>query len=267
MKTNGGQSPIPQPPAFSPEPPHVAESVLKLIDHAVLQPTQTDNDVRAACALSKELAVASVCVKPSHVQLAAECLRGSSVLVSTVIGFPHGSTTTETKTAETLLACRQGAREVDMVANIGKALSGDWEYVEQDIRAVVEAARASGAITKVIFETGLLPNDDVKIRLCKASEAAGAAFVKTSTGFGYAKKPDGTMAATGATEHDIRLMRKHCTSAVQVKASGGIRNYADAKKFADLGATRLGTSATREIAAGEVASATGDAVADSKSEY
>jgi deoxyribose-phosphate aldolase len=245
----------------------VSESIVKLIDHAVLQPTQTDDDVRAACALCKELGVASVCVKPSHVALAADCLRGSNVLVSTVIGFPHGGTTTETKVAETQLACRQGAREVDMVANIGQALSGHWEYVEQDIRAVVEAARAGGAITKVIFESGLLPTDDVKIRLCKASEAAGAAFVKTSTGFGYAKKPDGSMAATGATENDIRLMRKHCSASVEVKASGGIRNYADAKKFVDLGATRLGTSATKEIAAGEVASAAGDPVTDSKSDY
>jgi deoxyribose-phosphate aldolase len=245
----------------------VPESVVKLIDHAVLQPTQTDDDVRTACALCKELGVASVCVKPSHVPLAAECLSGSSVLVSTVIGFPHGGTTTEAKVAETQLACRQGAREVDMVANIGQALSGNWDYVEHDIRAVVEAARTGGAITKVIFESGLLPSDDVKIELCKRSEAAGAAFVKTSTGFGYAKKPDGTMAATGATEHDIRLMRTHCSSAVQVKASGGIRNYADAKKFVDLGATRLGTSATKEIAAGEVALATGHALADSNSEY
>jgi deoxyribose-phosphate aldolase len=245
----------------------VPESIVKLIDHAVLQPTQTDNDVRAACALCKELGVASVCVKPSHVTLAAECLSGSSVLVSTVIGFPHGGTTTETKVAETQLACRQGAREVDMVANIGQALSGNWDYVEKDIRAVVEAARAGGAITKVIFESGLLPSDEIKIELCKRSEAAGAAFVKTSTGFGYAKKPDGTMAATGATEHDIRLMRKHCSNAVQVKASGGIRNYADGKKFVDLGATRLGTSATKEIATGEVALATGGIITASKSEY
>jgi deoxyribose-phosphate aldolase len=226
-------------------------SVVKLIDHAVLQPTQTDDDVRTACALCAELSTASVCVKPSHVPLAAECLRGSDVLVSTVIGFPHGGTTTETKVAETELACRQRAREVDMVVNIGKVLSGDWAYVERDIRAVVEAARRGGAITKVIFETGLLPNDDVKIRLCTISEAAGAAFVKTSTGFGYVKQASGALAATGATEADIRLMRANCGPAVGVKASGGIRNYDDARRFVELGATRLGTSGTKEIAAGE----------------
>jgi deoxyribose-phosphate aldolase len=186
-----------------------------------------------------------------HGAAGGERVRGSPVLVSTVIGFPHGGTTTETKVAETELACRQGAREVDMVVNIGKVLSGDWDYVERDIREVVQAARQAGAITKVIFETGLLPDDETKIRLCKISEAAGAAFVKTSTGFGYVKRPDGSLAATGATEHDVRLMRTHCSAAVQVKASGGIRNYDDARRFVDLGATRLGTSATKEIAAGE----------------
>jgi deoxyribose-phosphate aldolase len=138
-----------------------------------------------------------------------------------------------------------------MVINIGKVLSGDWAYVERDIRCVVEAARRAGAITKVIFETGLLPDDETKIQLCKVSEAAGAAFVKTSTGFGFVKRSDGTMVATGATEHDVRLMRENCGPGVQVKASGGIRGYEDARRFVDLGATRLGTSSTREIAAGE----------------
>ena len=238
------------------------QSIVKLIDHAVLHPTQTDDDVRAACALCRELGVASVCVKPSHVPLAVECLSGCSILVSTVIGFPHGGTTAETKAAETELACHQGAGEVDMVVNLGKVLSRDWEYVEHDIRAVVEAARRGGAIVKVILETGLLPSDDVKIRLCKISEAAGAAFVKTSTGFGYVKRPDGALTATGATEQDVRLMRQHCSPSVQVKASGGIRTYEDARRFVELGATRLGTSATKEIAAGERGQA-----AQSKSEY
>jgi deoxyribose-phosphate aldolase len=229
----------------------MADSIVKLIDHAVLQPTQTDADVRAACALCAELGVASVCVKPSHAVLAAKWLQGSPTYVSTVIGFPHGGTTTDTKVAETELACRHGAREVDMVVNISKVLSGDWSFVEQDIRAVVAAAKASGNITKVIFETGLLPDDTTKIRLCKISEAAGAAFVKTSTGFGYVKSVEGSLVATGATEHDVRLMREHCTPAVQVKASGGIRNYQDARRFVDLGVTRLGTSSTKEIAASE----------------
>lgn len=241
----------------------MTESIVNLIDHAVLQPTQTDDDVRAACQLCADLGAASVCVKPSHVSLAVGCFKQFAAahsspqstapgpFVSTVIGFPHGGTTTETKVAETQLACREGAREVDMVVNIGKVLSGDWDFVDRDIRAVVEAARARGVLTKVIFETGLLPTDDHKIRLCKISEAAGAAFVKTSTGFGYVKGPDGKLVATGATDHDVRLMRANCGPAVHVKASGGIRNFEDAKKFVDVGATRLGTSGTREIAAGE----------------
>lgn len=226
-------------------------SIVSLIDHAVLQPTQTDADLRSACKLCIGYGTASVCVKPSMVALATELLAGSSVVPSTVIGFPHGGTTTAAKIRETEIACREGAREVDMVVNIGRALAEDWQYVLKDIRSVVDAAKAEGAITKVIFETGLIPNDALKIQLCKLSELAGAAFVKTSTGFGMVKDHGGGMRATGATEHDVRLMREHVSAKVQVKASGGMRSYADAKKFVDLGCTRLGTSATEAIAAGE----------------
>ncbi|HEX6962020.1 MAG TPA: deoxyribose-phosphate aldolase [Lacipirellula sp.] len=226
-------------------------NIVSLIDHAVLQSTQTDADLRAACKLCVAVGAASVCVKPSMVPLAAELLAGSKVLPSTVIGFPHGGTTTAAKVRETEIACRDGAREVDMVVNIGRVLGQDWQYVGDDIRAVVEAARSAGVITKVIFETGLLPGDDLKIRLCQLSEEAGAAFVKTSTGFGMIKSESGGMIATGATEHDVRLMRANCGPQVQVKASGGIRSLEDAKKFVSLGATRLGTSATEAIAAGQ----------------
>ncbi len=229
----------------------MSQSVVSLIDHAVLSPTQIDIDLRDACAMCVEVGTASVCVKPSMVSLAAELLAGSSVVPSTVIGFPHGGTTTGTKVRETEIACREGAREVDMVVNIGRVLQEDWRYVADDIRAVVEAASAAGAITKVIFETGLLPNDAIKIRLCEICEEAGAAFVKTSTGFGYVKGADGSMLATGATEHDIKLMRAHVSKKVQVKASGGIRNYSDALRFVELGATRLGTSGTLAISQGE----------------
>lgn len=229
----------------------MSESVVKLIDHAVLKPTQTDDDVRAACQLCAELGVASVCVKPSHVPLAVSCLHDTGVIASTVIGFPHGGTTTDTKVAEARLACQQRALEVDMVVNVGKVLSGDWEYVEHDIRAVIDAAGEFDVITKVIFETGLLPKDELKIRLCEICEAAGAAFVKTSTGFGYVKDQNGALAATGATEHDVKLMRDNCGPAVGVKASGGIRSFEDARRFVALGATRLGTSGTAAIAAGQ----------------
>ena len=226
-------------------------TIVSKIDHAVLLPTQTSEDLRAACRMCLDLQVASVCVKPSMVPLASELLGGSDVLTSTVIGFPHGGSTTDVKVRETEIACQQGAREVDMVVNIGRVLAEQWREVGEEICQVVAAAKAMGAITKIIFETGLLPNDSLKIRLCELSEAAGAAFVKTSTGFGYVKSEDGTLRATGATEHDIRLMKKHIGKRVQIKASGGIRTYADAKRFIALGATRLGTSGTLAIAEGE----------------
>jgi deoxyribose-phosphate aldolase len=226
-------------------------NIVASIDHAVLQPTQTDADLRAACKLCIEVGTASVCVKPSMVPLAAELLAGSPVVPSTVIGFPHGGTTTGAKVRETEIACRDGAKEVDMVVNIGRVLAGDWPSVLEDIQAVVQTATTYGAITKVIFETGLVPSDDLKIRLCELSEAAGAAFVKTSTGFGMIKSESGGLIATGATEHDIMLMRRTCSPNVQVKASGGIRSFEDAQKFIALGATRLGTSATEAIAAGQ----------------
>lgn len=229
----------------------MSKPLVSLIDHAVLHPTQTDADVRAACELCLRVGVASVCVKPSHVRLAAELLDDSPVLPSTVIGFPHGGTTTAAKVAETNWACEDGAREVDMVINIGAALADAWDVVAADIGAVVAEARRHDVITKVIFETGLMPTDEIKRELCRISEAEGAAFVKTSTGFGFVKQPDGSLKSTGATPHDIALMREACTEAVQVKASGGIRSYEDAAKLVELGATRLGTSGTEAIAARE----------------
>jgi deoxyribose-phosphate aldolase len=234
----------------------MSSSIVSLIDHAVLHPTQTDDDLRAASAMCTELGVASVCVKPSMVPLAAELLAGSATVPSTVIGFPHGGTSTAAKVRETEVACAAGAREVDMVVNIGRVLSRDWDYVAEEIRAVCEAASSAGAITKVIFETGLLPEDSLKIRLCEISERSGAAFVKTSTGFGFVKDAGGALQSTGATEHDVRLMRAHCSDSVQVKASGGIRSFADALRFVDLGVTRLGTSGTEAIAQGERGEAT-----------
>lgn len=226
------------------------KNIVSLIDHAVLQPTQHDDDVRQACELCNRLGVASICVKPSYVPLARELLINSPVLVSTVIGFPHGGTSTETKVAETIEACRAGAAEVDMVVNLGKVFAGDWQYVAADIRAVVEAARHHDAITKVIFETGLLEDDAQKIKLCELSEQEGAAFVKTSTGFGHVKNSAGHLVGTGATEHDVALMLLHTSDAVQVKASGGIRSLADAERLVALGATRLGASSTAAIAEG-----------------
>jgi deoxyribose-phosphate aldolase len=226
-------------------------SLVSLCDHAVLQPTQTAADVREACQFCAELGAASVCVKPSHVKVAAEALAGSNTVASTVIGFPHGGTSTATKVAETRQACADGAREVDMVVNLGAVFGGEWDVVEADIAAVVAAAKSHGVITKVIFETGLLTSDDQKRKLCELSERAGAAFVKTSTGFGYVKNAAGQMVASGATLDDVKLMRASCSARVQVKASGGIRSFADAQAMVAAGASRLGTSGTQAIAAGE----------------
>ena len=220
-------------------------SIASYIDHAVLHPTQTDEELGTAAALCAKYEVASICVKPYMVGRAAGLLAESPVKVSTVISFPHGGCATVVKAAEAGEACRNGAVELDMVVNIGKVLEGDWEYVATDIGAVVEAAEANEAIVKVIFETGLLTSEQQKIELCHISEQVGAAFVKTSTGFGFVKQADGGLKATGATFEDIALMRKHCS--IGVKASGGIRTLSDARAFIDLGATRLGTSSTEAL--------------------
>ena len=232
-------------------------SVIPLIDHAVLHPTQTDSDLVAACKLCRDLGAFSVCVKPYMIPSAVKLLAGSNTLVSTVIGFPHGSPPTSIKAAEARWACEQGARELDMVINVGQAQQKQWDEVEADIRAVVDVGREFNVIVKVIFEMDYFTDDEHKIELCKVSERAGAAFVKTSTGFGFVKQPDGTMATRGATDHDVALMRKSCS--IEVKASGGIRSLADARRLVALGATRLGTSATETIAKQEAAEAAGDA--------
>jgi deoxyribose-phosphate aldolase len=216
----------------------------KMIDHSLLHPTMTDKELEEGCAIAKKYGVASVCTKPYYVRRAAELLRGSGVLVGAVIGFPHGNSTTESKRYETELACRDGAVEIDMVINIGKALSGDWSYVEQDIRAVCEQAHKQGAIVKVIFENDFLPSDEIKIKLCEISERAGADYVKTSTGYGFVKQKDGTYNYKGATEHDLKLMRAHCSPKVKVKAAGGVRDLDGLIRVRELGAERCGASAT-----------------------
>jgi deoxyribose-phosphate aldolase len=204
----------------------------------------TDRELEDGCRLAARYAVASVCIKPYYVKRAAELLVGTGVKVGAVIGVPHGGCTTEVKRFETGTACRDGAVEIDMVINIGKALSGDWAYVEQDIRAVCEEAHRHGAIVKVIFENDFLPDDAIKIRLCQVCEQAGADFVKTSTGYGFVKGKDGTYSYRGATEHDLALMRANCSAKVQVKAAGGVRDLDGLIRVRDLGGTRCGATAT-----------------------
>ena len=227
------------------------EELAKMIDHSLLHPTMTDAELEAGCRLAAEYKVASVCIKPYFVARAVELLRGSGVLVGAVIGFPHGNSCTESKRYEAELACRDGAAEIDMVINIGKALSGDWDYVQRDIQAVCDEAHRHGAKVKVIFENDYLTkggaglsSDDFKRRLCELCERAGADWVKTSSGYGFVKQPDGSYNYKGATEHDLALMRASVSPRVQVKAAGGVRDLDGLIKVRDLGATRCGATAT-----------------------
>jgi len=219
----------------------------KMIDHALLHPTMTDAEAVAGCRMAVEYDIATVCVKPYWVPRASELLAGTTVIVSCVIGFPAGNSATEVKRYETEWACRAGAREIDMVINIAKALEGDWNYLEHEISSIADEAHRHGAKLKVIFENDYIPSDDIKIRLCEVSARAGADWVKTSTGFGFVKQPDGQLLSRGATEHDLRLMRQHSPAHVQVKASGGIRDLDGLIRVRDMGCTRLGTSATKAI--------------------
>lgn len=216
----------------------------KMIDHSLLHPTMTDAELREGCELALKYDVASVCIKPYAVPGAVALLAGSDVLVGTVIGFPHGNSAMAIKVAETLQACRDGAVEIDMVVNIGKVLSEDWDYVKAEIGAVNDACLANGAILKVIFENDFLPQDSSKIRLCEICTEVGAAFVKTSTGYGFVKGADGKYSYEGATEHDLRLMLDHVGPGVKVKAAGGVRTLDGLLRVKEMGVARLGASAT-----------------------
>ena len=215
-----------------------------MIDHSLLHPTMTDADLEAGCALAKQYDVASVCIKPYAVKQAVEWLEGTDVLVGTVIGFPQGNSAVAIKVAETEQACREGAHEIDMVVNIGKVLGEDWGYVETEIAAVQETCIRQGAVLKVIFENDFLPEDKFKIRLCEICSKLKVGFVKTSTGYGMVKGADGKYAYKGATEHDLKLMRKHSAPEVQVKAAGGVRTLDDLLKVRSWGVTRVGATAT-----------------------
>lgn len=210
-------------------------NIASMIDHTILKPEATQSQIEKLCAEAKEHNFASVCVNPSMVSLAAELLKDSRVDVCTVIGFPLGATTTAVKAFETTDAINNGATEVDMVINIGRLKENDLEYVKNDIKAVVDAAKGK-ALTKVIIETCLL-TDEEKVTACKLSKEAGADFVKTSTGF----------STGGATAHDIKLMRETVGPDMGVKASGGVRTKEQALLMIENGATRIGASASIAI--------------------
>ena len=215
---------------------YTLEQVAKTIDHSILKPDFTDGDVRAGAELALKYNTASYCIRPMDVAPAAEILAGSDVHVCTVIGFPHGSSTTAVKEFETADAIKNGAVEIDMVINISALLSGDYDYVEQDIRAVVDVAHAAGASVKVIFETAYL-DDELVVKACELSEAAGADYVKTSTGF----------ASEGATLHNVKLMKATVGDRLKVKSSGGVRTLDQLIDYMDAGVTRSGCSATQQL--------------------
>jgi deoxyribose-phosphate aldolase len=217
-------------------PDFTYRDIAKMLDHSLLQQSLTDADLETGCRLAREYDVASVCIKPYGVRLAADLLTGSTVAVGTTIGFPHGGHVTAIKVAEAERALDDGATELDMVVNIGKVLSKQWSYVADDIRAVVDAAHRRQALVKVIFENCFLQNEH-KEQLCRICGEVGADFVKTSTGYG----------SEGATDEDLKLMRRCSPPNVQVKAAGGVRTFDRLLAVRALGVTRVGATASKAI--------------------
>ena len=212
------------------------KTIAAMIDHTLLKPEATPAQIEKLCAEAAEYHFASVCVNPVYIPLAARLLKGTGVKVCCVVGFPLGAIAPEQKAAEAASCAAMGAEELDMVIHVGAAKAGDWALVQRDIEGVVKAA--AGHTVKVIIETCLL-TDEEKVKACEAAKAAGAHFVKTSTGF----------STGGATTHDIALMRKTVGPEMGVKASGGIRDYATAMAMIEAGANRIGASAGIEIVA------------------
>lgn len=212
------------------------KDIAKMIDHSLLNPVMTVDELEEGLKVALDYDVASVCIMPYYLKRCAGVLAGSTVKASTTIGFPHGGHTTAVKVAEAKQALLDGGEELDMVVNISKVLSGDWEYVREDIRAVIEVTHEYGQKVKVIFENCYL-NDDQKIKLCEICGVLNADWVKTSTGYGTG----------GATIEDLKLMRKHSPDTVQVKAAGGVRSLDKLIEVRELGVTRVGASRTVSI--------------------
>lgn len=219
------------------------EMLAKMIDHSLLHPTMTDVDLKSGCELAAHYGTATVCIKPYAVPDACAWLAGSGVAVCAVAGFPHGNSHTEIIIAEAVRACHDGATEIDIVSNTGKVLGGDWDYVTAQLDAVNRAVTNEGAILKVIFENDFLQDEHI-VRLCEICSQCQIAFVKTSTGYGFVKQPNGMYAYKGAQEHHLKLMRKHSAPSVQIKAAGGVRTLDDLLRVRELEVTRVGATAT-----------------------
>jgi len=212
------------------------KDIAGMIDHSLLKPFLTDNEIEEGCRLADSYRVASVCVRPSDVQLAAEILKDSSVKVTTVIGFPHGTTTSHTKLEEAREAVASGAVELDVVIHIGKMKSGEYDYVKNDLAPIVKYAHEKDVKVKVIFENCYLTENEI-IKACEICNALEVDWVKTSTGYGTG----------GAEPKDIRLMREHVKPTIQVKAAGGVRTLQKVLEMKELGCTRIGATATANI--------------------
>jgi len=220
------------------------KELAKMIDHSILHPTMTDVDLIKECAIAKKYDVASVCVKPYMVKQAKELLKDTSVFVGCVIGFPAGNSTIPVKVFEAESACKDGAVEIDMVINIGKALQGEWDYIEEEIKAVTEASHRNGAIVKVIFETDYVTKKEDIIKLCEICTKVNADYVKTSTGFGFVKGADGKYDYVGATIPNLQLMRQYSGPKVKIKAAGGVRTLDQLIAVKEAGCSRSGATAT-----------------------
>lgn len=218
----------------------------KMIDHSLLHPTMTDADVQEGLILSRDYDVATCCVKPYSIPVAVRTFEGSSVLACAVIGFPHGNSTVGIKVAEAESASLAGAREIDMVVNIGKVKGGDWAYVRREIDLINQAVLNSGSILKVIFENDYLKEEEI-VKLCEICSEVRVAFVKTSTGYGFVKGDDGKYSYKGATLKHLKLMREHTHPDVEIKAAGGVRTLDDLLAVREIGVTRVGATATKVI--------------------
>jgi len=221
-----------------------SRALAKMIDHSILHPTMTDEDLKRECEVALKYDVASVCVKPYNVPLAVELLKGSDVLVGCVIGFPAGNSAIDVKLFEAVKACKDGAVEIDMVINIGKALQGDWEYIEREISSVTDVCHELGAIVKVIFETDYVTEEADIVKLCEICTKVGADYVKTTSGFGFVKGDDGKYSYQGATIPILKLMKASVGPNVKVKAAGGVRSLDGLIAVQEAGCTRCGATAT-----------------------
>ena len=223
------------------------KEIAKMIDHSLLHPQMTDSILYDGCKIALKYDVASVCIKPYAVSMAKEILRGSDVKVGTVIGFPHGIQHIDIKLKETELAIAEGAEELDIVINTGKALSEDWDYIIRELKTVNGYVKSHKTILKVIFENDFLTDESYKVRLCEICNNLETAYVKTSTGYGFTKQDNGFYDYIGAVDNDLILMRHVCNDTIRVKAAGKVRTLDDILRVRALGVTRVGATATEEI--------------------